>query len=61
VYSISARLPINNHWSFFFYLNIFVFRNMVSFGNNDATWQPLPVNLVLRYTSFIWLFGAYFL
>ena len=27
----------------------------------DATCQLLPVNLVLRYTSFIWLFGAYFL
>jgi len=24
----------------------------------DAAWQPLPVNL-LRYTLFIWLFGAY--
>ena len=32
VYSISTTLPINNYRSFFFYLNIFVFRNMTSFG-----------------------------
>ena len=46
--SISTRL----------YLNSFVFRNITSFGNKR---RCLAVNLVLRYTSFIWLFGAYFL
>jgi len=30
-------------------------------ATHDAAWQPLSVNLVFRYTSFIWLFGAYFL
>ena len=25
----------------------------------DVDWQPLPVNLVLRYTSFIWLFSPF--
>jgi len=33
VYYISTRLPVNNHRSYFFYSNIFVFRNMTSFGN----------------------------
>jgi len=33
VYSISTRLPVNIHWSFFLCLNNFVFRNMRSFGN----------------------------
>ena len=33
VYSISTRLPVNNHRSFLFYLNIFIFWNMTSFGN----------------------------
>jgi len=30
-------------------------------ATNDAAWQPLPVNLVFSYTSFIWLFVGYFL
>jgi len=25
----------------------------------DVDWQPLPVNLVLRHTSFIWLFSPF--
>ena len=33
IYSNSKRLHINNHQSIFFYLNIFVFRNITSFGN----------------------------
>jgi len=33
MYSISTKLHVNNHRSIFFYLNIFVFRNMTSFGN----------------------------
>ena len=39
VYSISTRLHVNNHRSFFFYLNIFVFQN-------DVIWQhtTLPGN-----------------
>jgi len=53
VYSNSTRLHVNNHQSFFIYWNIFVFRNMTSFAIYDVAWQPLPVNLVLRYTSFI--------
>ena len=32
VYSISMRLCVNNHRSFFFYL-FFIFRNVTSFGN----------------------------
>ena len=32
VYSISMRLYVNNHRSFFFYL-FFIFRNVTSFGN----------------------------
>ena len=45
VYSISTRLPVNNHQSFFFYLNIFVFRSMKSFCNiprclATAAWKP---------------------
>ena len=61
--SISTRLPVNNHRSIFFYLNIFCFfeiwRHLTT---NDAAWQPLPVNCVLCYTctSFIWLFGLIF-
>ena len=59
MYSISTRLRVNNHRSFFFHLNIFViWRHLATY---DASWQPLPVNLVLRYTSFICLFGTYFL
>ena len=61
VYSISSRLQVNTHWFFFFYLNVFVFRNMTELATYDVAWQPLPINLVLRYTSFIWLFGAGFL
>ena len=61
VYSISTRLQLNNHRSLFFYLNIFCFfelwRHLAAY---DATWQPLPVNLVLRYMSLIWLFGSFF-
>ena len=33
MFSISTRLHVNNYRSFFFYFNIFVFRNMTSFGN----------------------------
>ena len=33
MYSISTRLRVNNHRSFFFYLNNFVLRIMTSFGN----------------------------
>ena len=33
MFFISTRLPVNNHRSFFFYLNICVFRNVMSFGN----------------------------
>jgi len=34
---------------------------MTELATYDVAWQPLPINLVLRYTSFIWLFGAGFL
>ena len=55
VYSISTRLPVNNHQSFFFYLNIFVFRNMTSFGNirrylatSACLFRVIHVHLVVR-------------
>ena len=45
VYSISTRLPVNNHWSFFFSFNNFVFRNMASWGTTQrclATYACKP-------------------
>ena len=58
-YSLSTRLHLNTHNSFFFYLNTIGFRN-TSIATHDVAWQPLPVILVLRHTSFICFFRGLF-
>jgi len=57
MYSISTRLRVNNNRSFFFYLNIFVFRYMTSVGNirrylatiaSKSCFSVCVINLVVR-------------
>ena len=58
---ISTRLCVNNHGSFFFYLNIFDFRNMTTFGNIRRFLATTVSKPCFTFTSFIWLFGAFIL
>jgi len=49
MYSISTRLPVNNHPSFVFYLNFYFSKYDLIWQQTTLLWQALPVNLVLRH------------
>ena len=46
--SISIRLPVNNHRSFFFHSTLLFFEIWRQLATHEDAWQPLPVYIVLH-------------